>query len=98
MIKMVLHGKDPGTPPCVVLGMTQANLDIMAKGRPAFVDLEELGLPPGTVMLMTGRDHGDLLSVLRAQGLDVPDIDEPAAGHMIRMDISVSAPPDAPSA
>jgi hypothetical protein len=60
-------GATPDGFPLVVFGLSGENVTRLMAGEPILVDLRELGLPPGRVLIAGGRTEELILTEMRGQ-------------------------------
>lgn len=56
MLKLVLKDTDDKPPRTIILGLSHKNLDMLKKNYPIRFDSSEIGLPPGTEILIFAGD------------------------------------------
>ena len=66
----------------MVFGLSDLNLQELKKGRPITVDLKDLALPGGKVIIFYGKTEVDMMKELKDGGLLLMD-GEPGTGKPI---------------
>ena len=64
MIKFVAN-KDAADGPLVGLGLSRNNIALLKEGRPIVVNLADLGLAPGKVMIFYGKTESAMAKTMR---------------------------------
>lgn len=78
MIKFRTDGKVP----IYGLGVSRGNIDRLTNGQPIVVNLQDIGGPPGQVVIMFGETERAIFDELKSLDLIAPGIEfiEPARG------------------
>lgn len=61
MIKFVAQRKDG---PLIGFGLSKRNIELLQHGKPVVVNLADLGLPPGKIMIFYGKTEKDMAAML----------------------------------
>lgn len=69
--------------PTVFLGLTKENVQRLRDNQPIGLDMGELGLGDGKIVLLYGEDQAELVDDLRSLGIPLPDMCEPQPGESI---------------
>lgn len=74
MIKFTATDKQTGEV-MVGLGISEGNVRLLREGKPIVVNLKDMGLPGGKVLIMWGPTEREMYAQLRDMGWIGPDTD-----------------------
>lgn len=56
----------------LIFGLSALNIERLMEGKPISIDLKDLGLPTGRVMIFYGKTEEDMKRELEASGMVLP--------------------------
>jgi hypothetical protein len=56
----------------VILGVTRENIERLVEGKPILVNLDELGIPGKSCVIMFGETPVDIITEIKKAGFDIP--------------------------
>ena len=56
----------------LIFGLSARNLELLVAGKPISIDLTELGLAKGRIMIFYGRTEEDMKRELQENGMVIP--------------------------
>lgn len=56
----------------LIFGLSALNIERLMEGKPISIDLKDLGLPKGRVMIFYGKTEEDMKRELEAAGMVLP--------------------------